>query len=196
MVRHVPQVSVEEFVDGEEFTFDTVCAGGEILFENICSYRPRPLQAHSHEWVSPVTMALRDLDGRSCRGAARSAEAVLAALGFRDGFTHMEWYRKADGDAVFGEIGARPPGARTVDLMNYACDADLFPAGREAVTHGRSRSRSSAGTTPAASSSGPRAPAGSHVSRAWTGCWPSTATTCPRSTSSRSARRDGTGGPP
>src|SRR3954471_14614316 len=25
-LRHVPEVSVEEFVDGEEFTFDTICA--------------------------------------------------------------------------------------------------------------------------------------------------------------------------
>jgi len=62
---------------------------------------------------------------------------VLRALGFRDGFTHMEWYRKADGEVVFGEIGARPPGARTVDVMNYATDADLFAGWAEAVTHGR-----------------------------------------------------------
>ena len=49
----------------------------------------------------------------------------------------MEWYRKADGEVVFGEIGARPPGARTVDVMNYATDADLFSAWAQAVTHGR-----------------------------------------------------------
>jgi hypothetical protein len=62
---------------------------------------------------------------------------VVAALGFRDGFTHMEWYRKADGAAVFGEIGARPPGGRMVDIMNYATDADLFLAWAQAVTSGR-----------------------------------------------------------
>src|SRR5581483_12172432 len=28
LLRHVPEVSVEEFVDGEEFTFDTICADG------------------------------------------------------------------------------------------------------------------------------------------------------------------------
>ena len=27
---------------------------------------------------------------------------------------------------VFGEIGARPPGGRTVDVMNYVTDDDLF----------------------------------------------------------------------
>ena len=62
MIRHVPLVSVEEFVDGEEFTYDTICAGGQVLFENICQYHPRPLVTKMHEWVSPVTVALRDLD--------------------------------------------------------------------------------------------------------------------------------------
>jgi formate-dependent phosphoribosylglycinamide formyltransferase (GAR transformylase) len=40
LLRHVPEVSVEEFVDGEEFTYDTVCAGGSILFENIMCCAP------------------------------------------------------------------------------------------------------------------------------------------------------------
>jgi formate-dependent phosphoribosylglycinamide formyltransferase (GAR transformylase) len=137
MLRHVPQVSVEEFVDGEEFTYDTICADGRVLFENICWYRPRPLITKMHEWVSPTTMALRDLDVPDLRGGKALGAAVLTALGFRDGFTHMEWYRKADGEVVFGEIGARPPGARTVDVMNYATDADLFSAWAEAVTLGR-----------------------------------------------------------
>jgi hypothetical protein len=38
---------------------------------------------------------------------------------------------------VFGEIGARSPGARTVDIMNWACDLDLFQGWAEAVCHGR-----------------------------------------------------------
>ena len=126
MLRHVPQVSVEEFVDAEEYTYDTICADGQVLFENICWYHPRPLLNKMHEWISPIEVALRDL-----------AAPDLQGLGFRDGFTHMEWYRKSDGEVVFGEIAARPPGGRMVDLMNYATDADLFLAWAEAVTHGR-----------------------------------------------------------
>jgi len=137
MIRHVPQVSVEEFIDGEEFTYDTICAGGQVLVENICQYHPRPLLTKMHEWISPVTLALRDLTEPGLQGGRELGVKVLAALDFRDGFTHMEWYRKADGEVVFGEIGARPPGARTVDVMNYATDADLFTAWAEAVTHGR-----------------------------------------------------------
>ena len=137
MIRHVPVVSVEEFVDGEEFTYDTICANGQVLFENICQYHPRPLVTKMHEWISPVTLALRDLDDPGLRAGRELGVNVIAALGFRDGFTHMEWYRKADGEVVFGEIGARPPGARTVDVMNYATDADLFTAWAQAVTQGR-----------------------------------------------------------
>jgi len=137
MLRHVARVSVEEFVDAEEFTYDTICADGRVLFENICWYRPRPLQARSHEWISPMTVALRDLEAPDLQGGRAMGAAVLQVLGFRDGFTHMEWYRKADGEVVFGEIGARPPGGRTVDLMNFVTDADLFAGWAEAVTHGR-----------------------------------------------------------
>lgn len=136
-LRHVPQVSVEEFIEAEEFTYDTVCAGGEVLFENICWYRTRPLQTRLHEWISPVTVALRDITVPHVAAGRSMGRSVLAALGFSTGFTHMEWHRKADGEVVFGEIGARPPGARTVDTMNYATDGDLFRAWAEAVLHGR-----------------------------------------------------------
>jgi hypothetical protein len=136
LLRHVPEVSVEEFIDGEEFTYDTVCADGSILYENIMWYRPRPLQMKMHEWISPVSIVLRDLTVPDLQGGRQMGGEVLTALGFRNGFTHMEWYRKADGEAVFGEIGGRPPGARVVDLMNYATDGDLYVGWAEAVVHG------------------------------------------------------------
>lgn len=136
LLLHVEEVSVEEFVDGEEFTHDTICADGRILFENVGWYRPRPLVGRRHEWISPSTVALRDLDVPYLAGGRAMGREVLAALGFRDGFTHMEWYRTASGEVVFGEIGCRPPGARTVDLMNFATDDDLFLRWAEAVVHG------------------------------------------------------------
>jgi formate-dependent phosphoribosylglycinamide formyltransferase (GAR transformylase) len=137
LLRHVPEVSVEEFIDGEEFTYDTICADGSILFENIMWYRPRPLQMKMHEWISPASIVLRDLAVPDLQGGRQMGAEVLAALGFRSGFTHMEWYRKSDGEAVFGEIGGRPPGARVVDLMNYATDGDTYVGWAEAVVHGR-----------------------------------------------------------
>lgn len=137
MLRHVAEVSVEEFVEAEEFTHDTVCVGGRILFEHVLWYRPRPLQMRMHEWVSPVAISFRELEVPHLSDGRRMGEQVLAALGFDTGFTHMEWYRKPDGEVVFGEIGARPPGVRVVDMMNYNTDGDVYVGWAEAVVHGR-----------------------------------------------------------
>jgi hypothetical protein len=136
-LRHVPMVSVEEFVDGEEYTFDTITVGGRIAYYNIAWYRPRPLVARSNEWISPQVVALRDLQQPELQDGIQMGFAVIDALGFDTGFTHMEWYRKADGEAVFGEIGARPPGAHQVDQMKFVCDFDVFREWANAVTRGR-----------------------------------------------------------
>lgn len=133
----VAEVNVEEFIEGEEYTYDTICVDGEIKYFNIFWYRPRPLIARTVEWISPQTLGLRDVDHPSLAGGRAMGEAVIKALGFQSGFTHMEWYLKPDGEAVFGEIAARPPGAHSVDVMNYACDMDVFTGWAEAVVHGR-----------------------------------------------------------
>jgi len=136
-LRHIPLVSVEEFVDGEEFTFDTVTIDGRIAYYNIAWYRPRPLIARSNEWISPQVIALRNVEQQDLAGGVRMGHDVIRALGFQTGFTHMEWYHKADGEVVFGEIGARPPGAHQVDQMNFACDFDVFREWANAVARGR-----------------------------------------------------------
>ena len=135
-ITHVPEVSVEEFIEGEEYTFDTICSGGNIHYHNVAWYRPRPLIARTEEWISPQTVSLRAVEAPQVAPGIEMGHAVLKALGFRTGFTHMEWFLK-DGEAVFGEIGARPPGARSVDIMNYAADIDVYTGWAEAVCHGR-----------------------------------------------------------
>jgi hypothetical protein len=136
-LRHVQTVSVEEFIDGEEYTFDTITVNGKIAYYNIAWYRPRPLVARSNEWISPQVIALRDIDHPDLMDGVKMGFDVISALEFDTGFTHMEWYRKADGEVVFGEIGARPPGAHQVDQMKYVCDFDVFREWANAVTRGR-----------------------------------------------------------
>ncbi|HYU15109.1 MAG TPA: ATP-grasp domain-containing protein, partial [Candidatus Acidoferrum sp.] len=53
---HIGEASCEEFIDGEEFTFDTVCIGGAPAFINVAQYLPRPLIARTNEWISPVVV--------------------------------------------------------------------------------------------------------------------------------------------
>lgn len=136
-VRHVQRVSVEEFIDGEEYTFDAITIGGEIVYYNVAWYRPRPLIARSNEWISPQVIALRDVDQPVLTDGVKMGRAVIDALGFDTGFTHMEWFRKSDGEVVFGEIGGRPPGAHQVDQMKFACDFDVFRAWGQAIAQGQ-----------------------------------------------------------
>jgi len=137
LTQHVEEMSVEEFIEAEEFTFDTVCADGKILYFNISWYRPRPLVARQNEWVTSQTIALRDPEQAYLADGVKMGRAVIQALGFRTGFTHMEWFRKADGEAVFGEIACRAAGARTTEIMNYSCDVDVWTGWAEAVCHKR-----------------------------------------------------------
>jgi len=125
-MRHVTECSCEEYITGDEFTFDTVCVAGKPAFQNIAHYLPKPLEARSNEWISPVIITVRDMQAPEFAGGIELGRNVLTALGMGDGFTHMEWFRKPDGDVVFGEIGCRPGGAHLVDQMNYTCDIDLF----------------------------------------------------------------------
>jgi biotin carboxylase len=140
-VRHVPEVSVEEFVEGDEYTYDTVCVGGRPVFENVAQYLPRPLVARTEEWISPAIVTVRDLGQPHLQDGLALGRAVLGALGMGTGITHMEWYRKANGEVVFGEIGCRPGGARLIDQMNLTCDTDLFVEWARAVCHGRFEGR-------------------------------------------------------
>ena len=125
-MRHVEVVSCEEYIDGEEFTYDTVSIGGKPAYENVAAYLPKPLIARSEEWISPVIITVRDMDQSKLKPGIALGRKVLKALGMGDGFTHMEWYLTKKGEAVFGEIGCRPGGAHLVDQMNYTGDIDLF----------------------------------------------------------------------
>lgn len=136
-MQHVVECSCEEFITGEEYTFDTVCIGGKPAYMNVAQYLPPPLVARSEEWVSPVIITVRDMAQPKLQAGIELGKGVLGALGMGDGFTHMEWFRKPDGEAVFGEIGCRPGGACLVDQMNYTGDIDLFREWARAVCWGK-----------------------------------------------------------
>ena len=136
-IGHVPEVSVEEFIEGEEYTYDTVCADGEVLFENVAWYRPKPLVTRLNPWISQTAICLRDIQVPEIAAGVDLGRRVLAALGFDSGFTHMEWFLTQSGEPVFGEIGARAPGGRLTHGMNLTSDLDLFTGWAEAICTSR-----------------------------------------------------------
>jgi hypothetical protein len=133
--RHVPEVSIEEFVDGDEYTYDTVCVDGQVRLDSVARYFPRPLDFRTHEWISPAQLVYRDpYDRPELTEGIALGKAVLDALGMGSGYTHMEWYRKADGEVVFGEVGCRNGGGMFVDMHNQANDTDTYLGWAQAVT--------------------------------------------------------------
>lgn len=132
----VPEASLEELIDGDEHTYETICVDGVPVVEGCTRYLPNVLDARRNEWISPIILTLRDRAGPELADAVAMGRRVLEVLGMGTGFTHMEWFRKPDGEIVFGEVACRAPGASMVDLMNYAGDVDLFREWARAVCHG------------------------------------------------------------
>jgi biotin carboxylase len=132
-LQRVPEVSTEEFIEGEEFTYDTICIDGQPVYENVAQYLPRPLIARTVHDISPIICTVRDLSQPAVQAGLQLGRGVLKALGMGTGFTHLEWYKKASGEVVFGEVGCRVGGARLIDQMNFTSDCDLYAEWARAV---------------------------------------------------------------
>lgn len=126
LARPGGELSVEEYVEGDEFTYDAVAVAGEPVFESVAQYHPKPLESRNLEWISPAQIVFRDPYRPELMPGIELGRAALGALGMGTGFVHMEWFRKRDGEAVFGEIAARNGGAKLVDQMNFANDFDVY----------------------------------------------------------------------
>ncbi|MEM8713828.1 MAG: hypothetical protein AAGG01_23035, partial [Planctomycetota bacterium] len=121
----------------EEFTYDAILSGGRTLFENVAWYRPKPLVARQNPWISPQAICLSDIRQDEIAPGVELGRKALQVLGLQTGMAHMEWYRSdKNGEAIFGEVGARAPGGRLSHGMNLSCDGDVFKLWAEAITSG------------------------------------------------------------
>ncbi|MBM3990107.1 MAG: ATP-grasp domain-containing protein [Planctomycetes bacterium] len=126
---------LEEFITGEEFSFDTVTLHGRHLLHSINMYVPAPLTVLENAWIQWAVLLPRSIDGQEFAPIFEAGPRALDALGIHTGITHMEWFRRPDGRIAISEVAARPPGAQFSTLISYAHDFDLYHAWARLCVH-------------------------------------------------------------
>jgi len=121
-------VLLEEFITGEEFSFDTVTLNRKHLLHSINVYMPSPLEVLQNPWIQWCVMTPRRLDSPRFAPIFEIGPRALDVLGMVTGVTHMEWFLRPDGRIAISEVAARPPGAQFSTLISQAHDFDLYAA--------------------------------------------------------------------
>lgn len=130
-------VLIEEFVTGEEHSFDSVVLGGRIVWYSVNDYSPTPIEVLRQPWVQWCVLSPREVDAPRYQKIRQAAGPALQALGLANGLSHMEWFERPDGRIAISEVGARPPGAQFVTVISYAHDFDLYHAWARLMVHDR-----------------------------------------------------------
>ncbi len=128
-------VQIEEFITGDEFSFDTFTINGKVVWHSICQYFPPPIQAMRNSWIQWGHMLPRDITGPEFDAAREVGIKAVEGFGMASGVTHMEWFRRADGSVAIGEIAARPPGAHMPRCWSYAYEGDYYHQWAQAVIY-------------------------------------------------------------
>ena len=127
---------LEEFLVGDEHTFDSVTVGGETVFSSISDYHPTPLEVLRQPWIQWTVVLPREQNDPRYERIWEVGPAALRALGVRDALTHMEWFHRPDGSIAVSEVAARPPGAQISSRLGYVHDVDFYRVWAELVILG------------------------------------------------------------
>jgi biotin carboxylase len=117
---------LEEFVVGQEHSFDSVSLHGKHVFHSISHYYPTPLEVVQTPWIQWCVLLPRKVDGPEYDDIRAAGTKALTTLGMVTGISHMEWFRRPDGSLAISEVAARPPGAQFTTLLSYAHDFDFY----------------------------------------------------------------------
>jgi formate-dependent phosphoribosylglycinamide formyltransferase (GAR transformylase) len=122
------ELLLEEFVTGEEFSFDTFSLEGRVVFHSITRYDPTPLEVMRNPWIQWTVLLPREIDAPEFDPIREIGARAIRVLGMETGMCHLEWFRRADGSVVLSEVGARPPGAQITTLISRAHDFNSVDA--------------------------------------------------------------------
>jgi len=112
---------VQPFIAGDIITYDGLAdRAGQIVFSTSHVYDTGIMQ---------VRQGRRDGHYYSLRELPPGLEDVgrraVAAFDIRERFFHVEFFQQQDGFVAL-EMNLRPPGGFTTDMMNAACDIDIY----------------------------------------------------------------------
>ena len=127
----------EEFIRGDEHTFETVSVKGVPVWSSSSYYLPGPLEVLENPWMQYCVLLPRETLPPHAQAFQATNHAALRALGIHTGLSHMEWFHLASGRAVVSEVGARPPGVHLMPLMGLAHGVDMWAKWAELMTFER-----------------------------------------------------------
>ncbi|MCA9778092.1 MAG: hypothetical protein KC800_15290, partial [Candidatus Eremiobacteraeota bacterium] len=119
-------LQMEEFVQGQEHSLDTISVDGKAVWHSITRYLPNPLEVLRTPWMQWRIITPREIDDPFYDDIREVGKQALKALGMESNISHLEWFRRADGSVVVSEVAARPPGSRIFTALNYANDYDMY----------------------------------------------------------------------
>lgn len=117
---------MEEFLVGQEHSFDSIVIDGELVWHSISRYLPSPLEVLQNPWIQWCVLLPRQIDTSQYDPIRGAGARALKTLGLDTGLSHMEWFARPDGSIAISEVAARPPGARITDLISYTHDTDFY----------------------------------------------------------------------
>jgi biotin carboxylase len=121
-------VLLEEFITGDEHSFDTVSVRGTPVWHSLTQYFPTPLEVLRNPWIQWCVLLPREVEAPRYDDIREAAFTSLDVLGMNTGMSHLEWFRRGDGSIAISEVAARPPGAQITTLMSRANDFDALAA--------------------------------------------------------------------
>jgi biotin carboxylase len=130
-------LQLEEFVQGQEHSLDTISVDGQAVWHSITRYLPNPLEVLRNPWMQWRIITPKEIDVPEYDDIRRVGEQALSALGMVSGLSHLEWFRRPDGTVAVSEVAARPPGSRIFTALNWANDYDMYDAWIRLMTLGK-----------------------------------------------------------
>ncbi|BDX05024.1 ATP-grasp domain-containing protein [Planctobacterium marinum] len=122
----------EEFIEGDIYTFDgMVDYDGNPLFLMSCTYSSGVMDI-----VNKDLDLFYYYDREIPEDLITEGKKLLKEYDLRMQFFHFEFFRRyKDNKLICLEVNMRPPGGRSMDMFNFAMDANLYDEWANALCH-------------------------------------------------------------